>query len=177
MNSQNILFSSIFVPVNANDKDQVMKSIAWTIDRDQRFKSTTIDKICDSVWLCDHFQKNESDRPSSTDDGFVILNVTSSLVSAPYTALVRLTHPVQWHDNDDHVVDIVAVVVSRCAVSPFDVGYDRDKGLHLQQLSRVTRFLMNKENVAQIRVAQTSHDLRHLLRDDGQNQAIQKIAA
>jgi hypothetical protein len=177
MNSQNILFSSIFVPVNASDRDQVMKSIAWTIDRDPKFKAITIDKICDSVWLCDHFQKNELDRPSPTEDGIIILNVTSSLVSEPYTALIRLAQPVQWNDHDDNSIDIVAVVVSRCAVSQFDVGYDRDKGLHLQQLSRVTRFLMNKENTIQIRAAQTSYDLCHLLRDSDHDQNIEKIAA
>ncbi len=172
MNSQNIQFSSIFIPVNASDKDQIMKSIAWTIDRDAEFKKITTDKICDSVWLCDHFIKNESERPSSTDDGHIILTVTSSLVSSPYTALIRLASPVLWNEQDETPIDLVAVIISPCAVSPFDVHYDRDKGLHLQQLSRIARFLVKKENVDIIRAAQTAEDIAFMRKAYGAVDAI-----
>jgi mannitol/fructose-specific phosphotransferase system IIA component (Ntr-type) len=159
MSSHIIKFSSIFIPVNASDKDQVMKSVAWVIDRDPQFQKTVTDKICDSVWLNDHFQKNEFENPSSVDNGFVILNVTSGLVAEPYLALLRLTDPVLWGNIETQPIDIVAVIISPCAVSSFDVGYDRDKGLHLQRLSRMTRFLMNDENINGIHAANSVNDL------------------
>ena len=178
MNSQNIAFSSIFIPVNASDKDQVIKSIAWTVDRDPKFKAITTDRICDSIWLCDHFHKNEMERPSVTDDGMVILTVTSSLVSESYIALTRLAQPIAWNAADTNPVDIVAVVVSPCAVSPFDAGYDRDKGLHLQQLSRLTRFLNNKEHQDHIRAAQSPEVLYAYLKPTlPQEEEAQRIAA
>jgi mannitol/fructose-specific phosphotransferase system IIA component (Ntr-type) len=157
--------NSIFPRIVADDKDQIIASMSWLIDRDNYFRSIT-DKNFDGAKLLDSFLKSELAQSSSIGDGIVVLQLTSPFIHKPYKALAKLTSKTDWYADDGVHVDLIAVIISPCATVNAVDELNRDKGLHLQRLSRLTRFLLDPKIAQSLRVAETIDDMKQIINPD-----------
>lgn len=160
---QNDLYFNIIYPsLPATDKTQIIQSLAWSIGRDPEFLKIA-DTLLDSAALAEQFSIAETLQSSAIGDGVAVLHLSSPYLTKSCKILAKLGAAIDWQADDDKHVDLVGVVLSPCAHNQNETTQSRNKGLHLQDLSRVSRLLLDQKIASSIRKAVTTDDIRLIL--------------
>ena len=162
---QPVSFTALYPRLAATDKDQVMQSLSWNIGRDEQFIKHA-DINFDGAALAHCLTDAEGKQSSSMGQGVAVLQFTTPHVNAQFTALARLTSRIDWQADDDQFVDLVAVVISPCKQIKAADEIDRETGMHLQKLSRITRFLLDVNCATELRYAENAEQMRAILNPD-----------
>lgn len=155
-------FNAIYPRLAATSKTQIIESLSWTIGRDPQFFNHA-DPLLDSAALAEQFIIAEEIQSSAMGEGVVVLHLSSPYLRRPFIALARLTSKIDWQADDGVFVDLVGIVLSPSKIDSQSVEKNRDKGIHLQSLSRVTRLLTDPKIAVMLRASDTIEDIRNIL--------------
>jgi len=107
------------------------------------------------ITLFDRLMDRENMASSGIGDGVAIPHLRFRRLHKPFTALMSLEKPIEFHAIDSKPVDLVCLVMSP----------EAEGALHLRRLSRITRHLRREEICERLREAKDVEIMRSVMMD------------
>ncbi len=147
-----VRFDSILANLKASNSKQILKLIAAEAARALKI---------DEKKIISTLTGREKLSASGIGEGVALPNMQLPFLRSTFTVLAKLTAPVDFHAGDGRAVDLVCLLISP----------EKDGPLHLRNLSRLSRLLLDPQFSNRIRKGESEDAIRALIIDTNNRMA------